>query len=458
MTAAARSASAANHWLDALDAAGCAALLGAAADLLLVVDAAGRVLDVDTTLDTDTGIAFSSWAGRPLEQLLRAADRPRLRRLLTAARAGRGARRQVLAHVVEEHAPLFVEYAALALGTAGRVLLVGRDRSALAGLAAQLADERLARERARRDLRRAESRYQQLFDCLPGALLVVDAANQRVLEANDAAERLFERPAAALLGRPLAALFGRAQRARLAEWWAQPPGEALVLALGRARRSLRLAARGFGGGARALRVVELSLVAPVAAPQVDSRFMGLLGAATDAALLTDVDGRVQWANEAAVALCGEGDAEALCGQRIERLVTPAPVDMAGVLATLRHGRRHAGLTARLAGGAPVELTAVPLLDCLPPGFGFFLRPAAPRGEAPFVAADTLANLLAAQPLRAVVRDAADRVERQCIEATLRLTGNNRALAAKVLGMSRQGLYLKLHLYGLAGGEERPRDD
>ncbi|MBX9608650.1 MAG: PAS domain-containing protein, partial [Gammaproteobacteria bacterium] len=220
MTAAARSAPAASHWLDALDAAGCASLLGAAADLLLVVDATGRVLDVDTTLDTDTdtGIAFSSWTGRPLEQLLRAADRPRLRRLLTAARGGRGARRQVLAHVAEGHAPLFVEYAALALGTAGRVLLVGRDRSALAGLAAQLADERLARERARRDLRRAESRYQQLFDCLPGALLVVDAANQRVLEVNDAAERLFERPAAALLGRPLASLFGRAQRARLAEW------------------------------------------------------------------------------------------------------------------------------------------------------------------------------------------------------------------------------------------------
>jgi DNA-binding NtrC family response regulator len=42
------------------------------------------------------------------------------------------------------------------------------------------------------------------------------------------------------------------------------------------------------------------------------------------------------------------------------------------------------------------------------------------------------------------------VERVCIEAALKLTGDNRATAAKMLGLSRQSLYAKLRRYGLGG--------
>ena len=42
-----------------------------------------------------------------------------------------------------------------------------------------------------------------------------------------------------------------------------------------------------------------------------------------------------------------------------------------------------------------------------------------------------------------------RIERLCIETALELTGNNRASAAELLGLSRQSLYVKLRRYGLA---------
>jgi DNA-binding NtrC family response regulator len=41
------------------------------------------------------------------------------------------------------------------------------------------------------------------------------------------------------------------------------------------------------------------------------------------------------------------------------------------------------------------------------------------------------------------------IERLCIEAALELTGDNRASAAEILGLSRQSLYAKLHRHGLA---------
>ena len=41
-----------------------------------------------------------------------------------------------------------------------------------------------------------------------------------------------------------------------------------------------------------------------------------------------------------------------------------------------------------------------------------------------------------------------RAQRLAIEAALQLTGDNRASAAEILGLSRQSLYSKLHRHGL----------
>jgi len=52
------------------------------------------------------------------------------------------------------------------------------------------------------------------------------------------------------------------------------------------------------------------------------------------------------------------------------------------------------------------------------------------------------------PLKELVRETADVIERLCISAALKLTGDNRATAAELLGLSRQSLYAKLRRYGL----------
>jgi hypothetical protein len=60
----------------------------------------------------------------------------------------------------------------------------------------------------------------------------------------------------------------------------------------------------------------------------------------------------------------------------------------------------------------------------------------------------LTELVGRVPLKELVREAADVIERLAIEAALKLTGDNRALASDLLGLSRQSLYIKLHRYGL----------
>jgi len=60
----------------------------------------------------------------------------------------------------------------------------------------------------------------------------------------------------------------------------------------------------------------------------------------------------------------------------------------------------------------------------------------------------MTELIGRVPMKELVREATDMIERLCIEAALDLTDDNRASAADVLGLSRQSLYAKLRRHGL----------
>jgi len=73
-----------------------------------------------------------------------------------------------------------------------------------------------------------------------------------------------------------------------------------------------------------------------------------------------------------------------------------------------------------------------------------------------VGAELLAHLKEYAPVRqGSVRGLAGRsikeIERQAIQETLKLTGGNKAEAAKRLGISRRALYDKIEKYGLSKG-------
>ena len=69
-------------------------------------------------------------------------------------------------------------------------------------------------------------------------------------------------------------------------------------------------------------------------------------------------------------------------------------------------------------------------------------------------AGQMTELVGRMPLKDIVRETTDLIEQLCIEAALQLTGDNRASAAEMLGLSRQSLYIKLRRYGIGdlGGD------
>jgi transcriptional regulator PpsR len=110
------------------------------------------------------------------------------------------------------------------------------------------------------------------------------------------------------------------------------------------------------------------------------------------------------------------------------------------------------MRGELGTASAVEISAVAVMNGQP-SYGFAARNVTrrlpgERGRELPRSMEQLTELIGRVSLKELVREATDVVERMCIEAALELTGDNRASAAEMLGVSRQSLYVKLHRYGI----------
>jgi transcriptional regulator PpsR len=113
------------------------------------------------------------------------------------------------------------------------------------------------------------------------------------------------------------------------------------------------------------------------------------------------------------------------------------------------------MRAEDGGTVQVEISAVSVRNAGQSCFGYAVRNVGPRVHVSSRAAkelprsvEQLTELIGRVALKDLVREATEVIERLSIEAALELTGDNRASAAEMLGLSRQSLYVKLRRYGL----------
>jgi transcriptional regulator PpsR len=196
----------------------------------------------------------------------------------------------------------------------------------------------------------------------------------------------------------------------------------------------------------------------VAAPASSTRLAGFVESTPDAFVLIGADGRIITANPAFLDLAelpNEGQAR---GEELSRFLGRQSIELDVLLAQVR-GRGPVRMFRTIMRGdqgsqAEVEVSAVSVLDGGQACFGFTIRDIGTRpalqseATSALPAAGQLTDLVGRVPLKELVREATDVIEKLAIEAALELTGNNRASAAEMLGLSRQSLYVKLRRYGI----------
>ncbi|MBT9489072.1 MAG: transcriptional regulator PpsR [Rubrivivax sp.] len=440
-----------------------ARLAGLAADLCIVVDVAGLVRDASVSSDEIPAALAQSWVGQPIQNIVVPDSRHKLAELLAAGAHDEAVRWRQLNLLADGGAQWMLQCAALRLDAEGVLVVVARSLQSTAVLQQRLVQAQQAMERDYWQFRDAETRYRQLFQSSSEGVLVLEADNLTVLEANPAACRVLELDDSTLVGRPLPACFGADAAAVLSLLVgvraAGRPAEAMAC-LGVDRADVLVSATAFRQGGTAQLLVRLVRRGADAqgAPRVDADWAALVRVTPDGVVLTDGDGRVLAANGAFLELAQLVAEEQLRGESLDRWLGRSGVDLSVLLSNLRQRGLVRLFATRLRGelgaSTEVEIAAVQVSES-PAVLGFTIRDvgrrlsATPRAlqELP-KSVEQLTELVGRVPMKDIVGETTDLIEQLCIEAALELTRGNRAAAAEMLGLSRQSLYVKLRRYGL----------
>jgi transcriptional regulator PpsR len=214
-----------------------------------------------------------------------------------------------------------------------------------------------------------------------------------------------------------------------------------------------------------VRLSTLTMSAVRADDSSQDQLLKALESAPDAFVVTDLSGHVLTANRAFLELTQVASADQARGESLEKWLGRSSVDLNVLIANLRQRGAVRLFATRVKGNygsmADVEISGVAVNGGEQPCLGFTIRDVGRRLPSDARAnkelprsAGQMTELVGRVPLRDIVRETTDLIERLCIEAALELTSDNRASAAEMLGLSRQSLYIKLRRFGI-GDQETP---
>lgn len=451
-----------------LDGQVAANLLRTAGDLSLVLDAAGTIIDCtigNAALSRELG---GDLQGRPWRDTVTPESRPRVEAILREARADWPNEWRQVEQLVRLGKEIPVQYRAIRFGTQGLVLAIGRELRAVASLQQQLVDAQQTIERDYWRFRQMETRYRLLFQSVSEAVLIVDAGLRRVVEANPAASLLLGDSAARVVGQAFPQGFDpestRAIQSLLGGVFASGKVDSVSARRRDGAEELVISASLLRQDDTILFVVRISplptTLAMAVLPENEAKLLKAVAAAPDSILITDGDGRILAANRAFLNQVELANEHLLRGQSLDRWLGRSGIDLNVLLSTLRQYGTLRLFKTTLRGQygttADVEISGAAVEHGDLPCFAFFIRDIGRRlggdqatdGLPVWVAQFT--DRVGSAPLKDLVRESTDLIERLCIEAALKLTGGNRASAAELLGLSRQSLYVKLARYGIGG--------
>jgi len=448
-------------------------LLGAACDVVLILDADGIVRDLalgNASLDDE---GCDDWIGKAWVQTVPKESRVHAEALLRNADAEGPLEWRSLSHRAGSGRDLLLSSAAIKLrATArlrnvGRTVVFSRDMRGMTALQQSVVDAQQENLHDHWKLRDAQSRYRQLFQTVSDAVLIVDAATLKIVEANPAAVQLFGDNVRRLVG----ATFPTGLEAR-----SNGAIQTLLAALRSSGRADDIRAHVADGGGEVtvagsvfrqengvLLVVRLSRVAAdLVAPDrasANAVLLKIVQNAPDCIVVTDINGQIISANEAFVELVQLANEEQVRGESLGRWIGRTGVELSVLISTLRQrgSLRLFPTCLRCEHGlvSNVEISATLVRENDDAYLGFTIRDVSRRQspdarsarELPH-SAGQLSELVGRVPMKDIVGETTDLIEQLCIEAALDLTRDNRAAAAEMLGVSRQSLYVKLRRYGL----------
>ena len=441
-----------------------ASLLGAAADIALVIDKRGVIRDLSVSSDELAAKNTQRWIGSKWVDTVKDDSKGKVQDLL--ADSGDSRQRQVN-HITEDGSQLLVLYSTVSLDEKGYCVAVGKDLSSLTRMQQKLVNVQQSMERDYSQLRQFETRYRLLFRTAGDAIIITEADTFKVMEANPAASALLGTPERKLIGSNLLRWFDRRAKQHvedaLASLRMNGRNVSLTLALEDMDEALLVNLALFKTNSQTHVLVRLEKKATdvdsLSQSEQTGRLLALVENAPDALVVTDSRGKVLTVNTEFLDLSQLAGAELAHGQDLSNWLGQGGIDFQIIMSSLReHGSirlYNTQMRGEFGSVCEVEVSAASVTDADLDCIGFSIRNTSRRiaanDESSSLAPksiDQLTQLVGRVPLKDLVRESTELIEQLCIQSALKLTNNNRASAAEMLGLSRQSLYVKLRRYSL----------
>jgi transcriptional regulator PpsR len=459
--------------LSGLDPDTLAHLLAVPADVVLLLDNQGQIRDLALGTEELVNLGCGDWIGRSWRDIVTIESLPKIEAMLSEGLVGGEPAVRQVNHPIPTTQDLPVSYRLVPIRRPGEaqpraLLAFGRDLRSEMALQQRLVAAQVSMERDYWRLRHVETRYRLLFQQATEPVLILDAATDRLDEANPAAQNLFGDPmrrATWTLAEGLEPDSAKALRDSLTRLRANGRVDPLTVRVGSSGHDYRLHASLLRQEDSLHFLIRLSPLQEAAVGSVDGvpHLVEVLQQAPDAFVITDLEGRVLRVNRAFLEATQSASDEAVRGELLDRWLGRSGVDLNVMVSNLRqHGTLRlfaTQLRGEQGSVTEVEISAVAAMTVKPPCLGFTIRDVgrrlmadAPQRELPR-SADQMTELVGRMPMKDIVRDTTDLIEQLCIESALKLTRGNRASAAEMLGLSRQSLYVKLRRFGMGDAGE-----
>ena len=449
-------------------------ILAAACDLAFVVSSNGIVRSILIDDETKEHARLSHWAGKPMQQFLTYESVRKFETALEAVAVTKQITRPVeLNHQDKSEWQYPVRYSFHTVGPDASVLMLGHDLRLVAEAQEQLVQAQFALERGYEERREYDARYRMLMATTGDAFIFASASDGRIRDVNSAAARLLGAERDELIGAPLAQEFKHRRRGefvgKLVSLATSDFESEIQAQTARGRREVLITPTVFRAAGERLIICRLQSESAetTSNERLLDALVSLFHKSTDAIVLTDTRGVVQDVNEAFLEIADVASLSDVKSRSLSEFLQRGQIDLSVMLENAirsGHMRVYATKLANEFGArAAVEISVVYINDRDRPTVGFIIRDAsraetirsAAKGVGPQDnSSHSVVELVGSAPLKEIVAETNEVIERMCIETAVELTRNNRAAAAEMLGLSRQSLYVKLRKYGLLKRDDK----
>lgn len=425
-------------------------------DIALVLDDNGVIQQV-VQGSSATLTAAHQWVGRRWIDTVTGETRNKVTQLLQEVTSTGLARKREINHPVGEGGNLAVAYTAIRLGVNGPLLAVGRDLAAISAIQQRFLGAQQEMERSYWQARQAESRYRVLFQVATDAILVADAETFEILDANQAASKLFDMSVDQIVRRSVSFGFERHSHNAINELLVNArnngqQADIRVRLMGKISATNMSATQIRADDAVRLLVRVRTIDMPGAAVDLNTTLARLVDSANDGVVVTDSFGRIQMANPAFLKLAQMSSETDVKGRPLMDWVSVTDEHFASILAQVRgHGitqRIHSQLLSSNAVISPVEFSCALLTEGEQECIGFTIRPLADAAKAALPEPDALQLALTQLcanvgnlPLPELIRQGAELLERNFVRLAMAQTNADPSAAASLLGIEQQQLRL-----------------